>query len=98
MTAETDLVSSRTVTAGETYEHFKGGRYRVLAVARSQTDNPGDHVVYQSLGDESVWVRPVSEWWKLVRWPDGVFWPRFRRLEPVDGDDPSPGPCAVSVP
>jgi hypothetical protein len=103
LTAETGPAASLTVNVGEVYEHFKGGRYRVLAIARSQTDNPDDHVVYQSLSDGSVWVRPVPEWSRPVRWDDGETRPRFRPASAAPGDiganvDAAGGPCAVSVP
>jgi hypothetical protein len=42
------------------YRHFKGGEYEVIGVARhSETDEY--LVVYRPLlGDESLWVRPLT--------------------------------------
>lgn len=40
--------------------HFKGGRYAVLALAKS-TETCEDFVVYVSTSDSQVWVRPARE-------------------------------------
>lgn len=41
------------------YEHYKGGVYEVLYVAR-HTETGEEFVVYQSLSDHGVWIRPVA--------------------------------------
>lgn len=62
------------IAVGWTYRHFKGGYYRVLAIARhSETLEP--MVIYQALyGDLAVWVRPASMWMEEVK-------PGVRRFE-----------------
>lgn len=65
------------------YRHFKGGKYRLLAVGRdSETLEPV--VVYQALyGDGDVWVRPYEMFFgKVVR--DGVEIDRFREISPAE--------------
>ena len=61
------------------FRHFKGGKYRLLAIGRdSETLAPV--VVYQALyGDRDVWVRPYEMFFgKVVR--DGVEIDRFREI------------------
>lgn len=46
---------------GETYKHYKGGRYKVITLANhSETKEP--MVVYQSLSFGSTHVRPLEMW------------------------------------
>ena len=61
------------------YEHFKGARYEVYAVARhSETDD--ELVVYRALyGEYGVWARPVAMFTEHVD-RDGYAGPRFRRI------------------
>ncbi len=58
------------------YRHFKGGEYRLLAVAtHSETLEP--MVVYQALyGEQGLWVRPAAMWTEMVEKPD-YHGPRF---------------------
>lgn len=43
------------------YRHFKGNLYQVLMIAKhSETEE--DMVVYKSLKNNSIWVRPLSMW------------------------------------
>lgn len=43
------------------YRHFKGGYYIVQSIATVEADRDGEQVVvYQSLQDGRVWVRPLS--------------------------------------
>lgn len=67
------------------YRHFKGGKYKFIAVATDST-NLQKLVVYQALdGEGLVWVRPYDEFFgKVVR--DGVEYQRFVEI---------PGPESV---
>lgn len=58
------------------YQHFKGNRYEVLALARhSETEEW--MVVYRALyGDHGLWVRPASMWLETVE-RDGKTYQRF---------------------
>lgn len=65
------------------YRHFKGGKYKLLAVGQdSETLEPV--VVYQALyGDMRVWVRPYDMFYgKVLR--DGVEVERFEEITKED--------------
>ncbi|MBL4856089.1 MULTISPECIES: DUF1653 domain-containing protein [unclassified Idiomarina] len=59
------------------YEHYKGGRYRVINIARhSETEEW--MVLYQPLyGEQELWVRPFDMFVETVN-IDGNDVPRFR--------------------
>ncbi|WP_417437791.1 DUF1653 domain-containing protein [Idiomarina sp.] len=58
------------------YEHYKGGRYRVIDIARhSETEEW--MVLYQPLyGEQELWVRPFDMFVETVN-IDGNDVPRF---------------------
>ena len=61
------------------YEHYKGGRYRVVCLAKIEATHE-DVVVYEALYDNDVakyWVRPVASFLEEVE-IDGARRPRFR--------------------
>lgn len=47
------------------YTHYKGGKYKVLTLAK-HTETGEDMVVYQSLLFGSVYVRPLSMWDDII--------------------------------
>ncbi|NQU82418.1 MAG: DUF1653 domain-containing protein [Parcubacteria group bacterium] len=47
------------------YRHYKGGEYRVLGCAKHSETNEW-LVVYQSLSDDGLWVRPKEMFLELV--------------------------------
>lgn len=49
----------REVQIGKIYKHFKGCNYKVINIA-THTENLEKMVVYQSLKDNQVWVRPYD--------------------------------------
>lgn len=63
-----------------TYQHYKGGKYLVLGVAK-HSETKEDLVVYVSLYDNdmaSMWVRPVRMFTEDVI-VDGESVPRFKK-------------------
>ena len=58
------------------YRHFKGGKYRLIDIAKhSETLEP--MVVYQALyGEQGLWVRPAHMWTEIVK-RDDYEGPRF---------------------
>lgn len=59
----------RVPRQGEHYEHYRGGRYEVLAVGRLSEARDQLVVVYRSLERGHVWVRPLGMWGQYVELP-----------------------------
>lgn len=69
---------TRSVRRGR-YERYKGGRYRVVGVAR-HSETKERLVVYQALyGEGRLWVRPLAMFRERLR-INGKTRPRFRYL------------------
>jgi hypothetical protein len=65
------------MTARTVYRHYKGGRYEVVTLATySETYEP--MVVYRSLDNAQVWVRPSEMFFGVVT-VDGNETRRFQR-------------------
>ncbi len=65
------------------YQHFKGHRYQLLALAtHSETMEP--MVVYRALyGQQGLWVRPAAMWNETVDRED-YHGPRFQYIGPAE--------------
>lgn len=50
---------------GRFYEHYKGGKYEVISMAK-HTETDEDLVVYKSIHFGSVYARPLSQWFEKV--------------------------------
>lgn len=50
---------NRDFKPGDTVQHFKGGFYKIVAIG-TNTETEEKMVVYQSLKDQKVWVRPYD--------------------------------------
>jgi cyclomaltodextrinase len=60
-----------------TYQHYKGNRYQVIAIAKLEATLE-DVVVYRALyGDGKIWVRPATSFNETVE-VNGERIPRFR--------------------
>jgi len=57
------------------YQHFKGGYYEVIGIATHSETNE-QMVVYQSLRNHSLWVRPLKMWEEKVE-RNGCVYQRF---------------------
>lgn len=49
----------RDFQPGDTVQHFKGGFYKIVAIG-TNTETEEKMVVYQSLKDQRVWIRPYE--------------------------------------
>ena len=64
---------------GQIYRHYKGNVYKIIALARhSETDE--EMVVYQSVKNGDIWVRPKRMWFEIV---DNNETLRFNIIESV---------------
>ncbi len=71
---------AKSLQLNTTYEHYKGMRYQVLAIAR-HSETLEELVVYQALyGERGVWVRPVTMFLEQVL-VNGELTPRFNKVE-----------------
>lgn len=71
------LAPDPEISLESTFRHFKGGRYRVILLARYLTRPEEAAVVYASLNYGTIWVRSAKAWLETTdRWPDGR--PRHR--------------------
>lgn len=67
---------------GHILQHYKGGRYLVLMQGTLEgTVAPA--VVYASLADGRIWIRPLAEMEELVPWFDGKTRRRYIIVEPA---------------
>lgn len=49
----------RNFQVGDTVQHFKGGLYKIVAIA-THTETKENLVIYQSLKDNKTWARPYA--------------------------------------
>jgi len=55
----------RKILVGKIYHHFKGNDYKVVFIGKN-SETMEDVVIYQSLTDGKVWVRPYDMFNSLV--------------------------------
>ena len=53
------------ILVGKTYKHFKGNLYKVVGFAK-HSETLEDMVIYQSLRNNTTWVRPLEMWNEVV--------------------------------
>lgn len=71
---------AKSLHVGKLYQHYKGLRYHVIALAR-HSETLEELVVYQALyGEKGIWVRPLSMFLENVT-IEGITQPRFKLLE-----------------
>lgn len=75
-TAQEHLRALEHPRAGDIYDHYRGGDYRVVAVSLEEaTLEP--LVTYQSLKLKAFWTRTLTNFTEPVRLADGSTRPRF---------------------
>ena len=71
--------TAKSIVVGSLYEHYKGMRYKILAVGR-HSETLEEVVVYQALyGEGDVWVRPLNMFLESIT-INGKLQPRFKRI------------------
>lgn len=74
------LVRAKSIAVGSIYEHYKGHRYKIFALAR-HSETLEELVVYQALYNGSdIWVRPLCMFLENVM-VNGQSLPRFKLVE-----------------
>ncbi len=53
------------ITVGKIYKHYKGNLYKIIALGK-HSENLDEMVVYQSVKDGQVWIRPKTMWNETV--------------------------------
>ena len=53
------------IIEGKTYRHYKGNVYIIIALGK-HSETLEDLVIYQSIKDDKVWVRPKQMWNEVV--------------------------------
>jgi hypothetical protein len=67
---------------GGIYKHFKGNKYKVIAVAK-HSETLEEYVVYEALYDNpkgKIWIRPRKMFEEIIE-RDGKKMPRFDLLK-----------------
>lgn len=68
------------IYVGETYKHFKGNVYKIIAIAKN-SETLEDLVIYQQINDPSkIWARPINMFNdKITR--DNTTFKRFTKID-----------------
>ncbi len=53
------------IQIGKTYKHYKGNLYKVLGIGK-HSETTEDMVIYQSLKDNQIWLRPINMWNNVI--------------------------------
>ncbi len=72
----------RDFQSGDTVQHFKDGFYKIVAIG-TNTETEEKMVVYQSLKDQKVWIRPYDMFISKVdrkKYPDADQSYRFIKV------------------
>lgn len=71
---------AQTIIIDGLYEHYKGSRYKIVAVAR-HSETLEELIVYQALyGQEGIWVRPLAMFLENIE-INGQIQPRFTMIK-----------------
>jgi len=73
------------IQVGQTYQHYKGKIYKIIALAH-YSENPSEIlVIYQAqydcptFGKNPIWARPISMFQEMI-FKNGQEQPRFTRV------------------
>ena len=74
-------LSERRLTKDRYFQHFRGGRYKLIGFGKN-SETLEDVVVYQALyGVGQIWVRPQDIFFSKVLLPDGTEVERFKEID-----------------
>ena len=74
------MLKERGLTRVRYFEHFKGGRYKLIGFGKD-SETLEDVVIYQALyGAGQIWVRPYDIFFSKVTLPDGTEVERFKEI------------------
>jgi hypothetical protein len=69
------LADRKQPEVGETWQHWRGENYRILAVAESTLNKiPFQIVVYQSLKTEEIWCQSLAEFMTVQSADEDFYW------------------------
>ena len=72
------MLSERLMTKERYFEHFKGGKYKLIGFGKD-SETLEDVVIYQAMyGASQIWVRPYEIFFSKVPLPDGTEVERFK--------------------
>lgn len=68
------------IKVGETYKHFKGNFYKIIAIAK-HSETMEDLVIYQQIDDVTkIWARPINMFNDTII-KDNVSYKRFTKID-----------------
>ena len=69
---------------GKVYRHYKGNKYKVIAIGK-HSESLEELVIYEAqYGDNQIWCRPLSMWNEIIDY-NGKEVKRFELIEENDG-------------
>ena len=75
------MLSERRLNTDRYFEHFKGGKYKLIAFGKD-SETLEDVVIYQALyGDNQIWVRPYDIFFSKVYEINGNAMDRFKEID-----------------
>ena len=78
------FIYDRDFQPGDTVQHFKGGLYKIISIG-TNTETEEKMIVYQSLKDKKIWIRPYNMFISKVdrkKYPNTYYRPyRFIKVK-----------------
>ena len=53
------------IAVGKFYKRYKGNLYKIIALGK-HSENLEEMIVYQSVKDGQIWIRPKSMWNEII--------------------------------
>ena len=68
---------------GDIYQHWKGQNYQVVLIGKTESDKE-PAVIYVPVGQDNIWIRPMSEWSDIIDVIEGEAVPRFKFIRNIN--------------